>query len=226
MKTNYLFLAAYMILCCIHLYHSWMDDRANRAKTKPFLLLFLLLYYLASVAADVNGSINIPLVLALLTSWLGDVLLIPHGHKWFVIGGISFMFCHFFFMCVYYEQISFHAVPWLVLLPAAVLYFGIVLRIIMAVRDNTPRKMIPPMYFYLLMNSMMNLFALMQLFSRPSAGTVTALAGAVLFYISDCCLFLVRYHRRQDLIFKKHFTVMATDLLGEFLITQGMLINI
>ena len=223
MKTNYLFLAAYMILCCIHLYHSWMDDRANRAKTKPFLLLFLLLYYLASVAADVNGSINIPLVLALLTSWLGDVLLIPHGHKWFVIGGISFMFCHFFFMCVYYEQISFHAVPWLVLLPAAVLYFGIVLRIIMAVRDNTPRKMIPPMYFYLLMNSMMNLFALMQLFSRPSAAAVTALAGAVLFYISDCCLFLVRYHRRQDLIFKKHFTVMATYLLGEFLITQGML---
>ena len=223
MKTNYLFLAASMILCCIHLYHSWMDDRANRAKTKPFLLLFLLLYYLASVAADVNGSINIPLVLALLTSWLGDVLLIPHGHKWFVIGGISFMFCHFFFMCVYYEQISFHAVPWLVLLPAAVLYFGIALRIIMAVRDNTPRKMIPPMYFYLLMNSMMNLFALMQLFSRPSAGTVTALAGAVLFYISDCCLFLVRYHRRQDLIFKKHFTVMATYLLGEFLITQGML---
>ena len=217
MKTNYLFLAAYMILCCIHLYHSWMDDRANRAKTKPFLLLFLLLYYLASVAADVNGSINIPLVLALLTSWLGDVLLIPHGHKWFVIGGISFMFCHFFFMCVYYEQISFHAVPWLVLLPAAVLYFGIVLRIIMAVRDNTPRKMIPPMYFYLLMNSMM------QLLSRPSAAAVTALAGAVLFYISDCCLFLVRYHRRQDLIFKKHFTVMATYLLGEFLITQGML---
>ena len=223
MKANYLFLAAYMILCCIHLYHSWMDDRANRAKTKPFLLLFLLLYYLASVAADVNGSINIPLVLALLTSWLGDVLLIPHGHKWFVIGGISFMFCHFFFMCVYYEQISFHAVPWLVLLPAAVLYFGIALRIIMAVRDNTPRKMIPPMYFYLLMNSMMNLFALMQLFSRPSAAAVTALAGAVLFYISDCCLFLVRYHRRQDLIFKKHFTVMATYLLGEFLITQGML---
>ena len=223
MKANYLFLAAYMILCCIHLYHSWMDDRAKRAKTKPFLLLFLLLYYLVSVTADVNRNINIPLVLALLTSWLGDVLLIPHGHKWFVIGGISFMFCHFFFMCVYYEQISFHAVPWLVLLPAAVLYFGIALRIIMAVRDNTPRKMIPPMYFYLLMNSMMNLFALMQLFSRPSAGAVTALAGAVLFYISDCCLFLVRYHRRQDMIFKKHFTVMATYLLGEFLITQGML---
>ena len=79
------------------------------------------------------------------------------------------------------------------------------------------------MYFYLLCNSTMNIFALMQLFSSRNAGALTAYIGAVLFYISDCTLFLVRYHENKELIFRKHFTVMLTYLLGEFLITYGIL---
>ena len=44
------------------------------------------------------------------------------------------------------------------------------------------------------------------------------------FFTSDCTLYLVRYHKNKDLIFKKHFTVMLTYLLGEALITVGMLL--
>ena len=235
MKDGYLFLTAFFICSGVHLYHSWTDEREKRAKTKPFLLLFLLLYYIAAAenryaaapsagqAAARFGFLNMPLVLALLTSWLGDVLLIPHGHGWFAAGGISFMLCHFFFMRVYYDQITISGAALMILLPAAAIYFGIAFRVIRAVRENTPRIMVFPMYFYLLANSTMNLFALLQLISRPCMGTVTAFAGAVLFYVSDCCLFMVRYHSRTDLIFRKHFTVMVSYLLGEFLITQGML---
>ena len=79
------------------------------------------------------------------------------------------------------------------------------------------------MYFYLLSNSTMNVFSLMQLTSLRSAGAAVAYVGAVLFFISDCTLFLVRYHKNKDLIFKRHFTVMLTYILGELLITQGVL---
>jgi hypothetical protein len=56
-----------------------------------------------------------------------------------------------------------------------------------------------------------------------NAGSVVAYIGAVSFFVSDCTLYLVRYHDNKELIFKKHFTVMLTYLLGEALITVGML---
>ena len=209
----------FFLFSVLHLVFSWQDNRKYRAFTKPFLLIFLLLYYLSA-----EELICIPLVLALLTSWLGDVLLIPKGHKWFAAGGISFMFSHFFFVLVYLRKIDLAHQPWLLIIPVALLYYGIALKIIFSLKNNTPKAMIFPMYFYLLCNSTMNIFALMQLCSSRSSGALTAYIGAVLFYISDCTLFLVRYHENKELIFKKHFTVMLTYLLGEFLITYGIIL--
>ena len=216
---NILFLILFIVFSILHLIFSWQDNRKYRAITKPFLLLFLLLYYLTS-----EKQTNIPLVLALLTSWLGDVLLIPKGHKWFAAGGISFMFSHFFFIFVYLRRIELAHQPWLFIIPIALLYYGIALKIIYSLKDSTPKAMLFPMYFYLLCNSTMNIFALMQLLSNRNKGALTAYVGALLFYISDCTLFLVRYHPNKELIFKKHFTVMLTYLLGEFLITYGIIL--
>ena len=79
------------------------------------------------------------------------------------------------------------------------------------------------MYFYLLCNSTMNVFSLMQLITLKSSGALTSFIGALLFYFSDCVLFLVRYHKNKDLVLKKHFTVMLAYLLGELMITVGIL---
>ena len=146
----------FFLFSVLHLVFSWQDNRKYRAFTKPFLLIFLLLYYLSA-----EELICIPLVLALLTSWLGDVLLIPKGHKWFAAGGISFMFSHFFFVLVYLRKIDLAHQPWLLIVPVALLYYGIALKIIFSLKNNTPKAMIFPMYFYLLCNSTMNIFALM-----------------------------------------------------------------
>lgn len=215
---KYLFLTAFFAVSALHLKASFDDNAEERKKTKPFLLILLLLWY---VTASHHPSVF--LILALLTSWLGDVLLIPKGHHWFTYGGISFMISHLFFVAVYLNRIAMHKISWLIIIPAAVIYFGISFWIIAIVRDHTPKKMVLPMNFYLLCNSTMNLFALMQLQSLHNGGAFTAFAGAVLFFISDCSLFLVRYSDRSERIYKKHFTVMLTYLLGEFLITAGIL---
>ncbi len=211
-------LAAYLILSIIHLIDSWNDDRKKRARTKPFLLIFLLLFYLTD-----PKPWSVFLILALLTSWLGDVLLIPKGHGWFTAGGISFMLSHFFFVLVYFPQVDFRDVQWLITALSAVLYFGISRIIIKKTAPTTPKKMVLPMNFYLLCNSTMNLFAMMQLFTLKNKGAAIAYAGAVLFFISDCTLFLVRYYKNPDVVFRKHFTVMLTYLAGEFFITLGMM---
>lgn len=213
----YIFLALYVIVSGIHLYHSWSDD-PKRRYSKPFLLILLILYYVFS-----TDKFSWALLCALATSWLGDVLLIPKGTKWFVAGGISFLFCHVFFVIVYYPAVVWQNVIWWILIPAAILYYGISVRLTLTIKHNVPIAVLIPMIFYLIMNSTMNLFALAQLMTLHSAGSIVAYIGAVSFFISDCTLYLVRYHDNKELIFKKHFTVMLTYLLGEALITVGML---
>ena len=215
---NYLFLILYIAVSTLHLIASWRDDSEKRKKTKPFLLILLLLFYLFSVDKP-----SLFLVLALLTSWLGDVLLIPKGHKWFTMGGIAFMFSHLFFVLLYSAQICPEKLRLLPILLLAAAYYGFSLFIIRKIRHNTPKAMVAPMYFYLFCNSTMNIFAMMQLLSRPSLAAAVAYLGALLFYASDCCLFLVRYGDKPEIIFKKHFTVMLTYLLGELLIVVGII---
>lgn len=217
---KYLFLILFLLFSIIHLVHSWQDDSQKRAITKPFLLLSLAAYY--AFAAE---TISPVLLLALLTSWLGDVLLIRKGHKWFILGGISFLASHVLFVCVFVPAIQWTAVPWGLIALLAVIYYSISLKIMLALQKSTPKLMLVPMYLYLLANSTMNLFALMRLCTLRTPGSIVSFIGAVLFFISDCTLFLVRYYPKTDAVFKRHFPVMLTYLGGEFLITLGMLIH-
>lgn len=215
---KYILLALLAVVSGVHLYDSWRGNAPRRRYTKPFLLPLIIAYYLAASAAP-----SWLLVIALVFSWLGDVLLIPHGNKWFVMGGISFMMTHFLFIAVYARRVTFSGVKWWLVIPVAVVYYGISAVIIKNLTPSTPKMMLAPMYVYLLSNSTMNVFALMQLLSAKSAGAAVAFAGAVLFFISDCTLFLVRYHKNKKLIFKDHFTVMLTYIAGELLIAHGMI---
>lgn len=218
MKITLLIL--YFLFSVIHLYHSWKDDKKRRRYTKPFLISTLALYYVVSA-----GEISWVLLLALVTSWLGDVLLIPKGHQWFIRGGVFFLISHVLFMAVYFPNLQLSAVPWLLLLMLAPVYYGTSVWIMKAVAPTTPQSMVKPMRMYLLTNSTMNLLALCRMFSLQTAGSVVAYVGAVLFFVSDCTLFFVRYYREPKVIFKKHFTVMTTYLAGEFLITLGILMH-
>lgn len=221
MIISYISLALFFVSCAVHLYHSWKDDSKKRAITKPMLLLFLICFY---VFAEQKSQLSVALIAALATSWLGDVLLIPKGNGWFTAGGISFLISHLTFIAVYVTNIDFAKVNWFITVPIAIIYFVIAFKIIMAVKSNTPKIMVVPMYLYLIANSTMNVFALMQLISYPCLATALAYAGAILFFASDCTLFLVRYHENKNIIFKRHFTVMLTYVLGEFLITLGILL--
>ena len=218
---RYLFLVLLAIATVIHLIDSWHDDSKKRCRTKPFLLIFILLYYIFS--AD---SASWVLICALITSWIGDILLMGKGNKWFISGGISFMLSHFFFIAVYAINVFLHpldGIIWWIVIPAAVIYLTVALFIVRALKSTAPKMMLVPMYIYLICNSAMNIFSLIQLMTFRSPGAVIAYIGAVLFFISDCTLYLVRYYKNENIIFKKHFTVMLTYVLGELLITQGIL---
>ncbi len=215
---KFVFLVLFAVSSIAHLYYSWKDEKRGRAYTKPFLLLFLALYYVFSV-----DKVSYLLLFALLTSWLGDVLLIPKGHVWFSAGGVSFMASHFLFIAVYAQRISFADVSWLPVIVLALVYCAVAAKIISMVWKTTPKLMRAVMYIYLLANGAMNVFALMQMLTTGTGGAIVAYIGALLFFVSDCSLFLVRYYGGREIVYKKHFTVMLTYILGELLITQGII---
>ncbi len=212
---KYVFLAIFIIVSALHLYGSYINDRKLRAWSKGFILLSLLGWYCYS-ASPVQWIV----VAALLMSWLGDMLLIPHGIKWFTAGGVSFMLSHMFFTLVYYPNVAFQRIPiWIIVIAAAV-YFTAVLFIFRGLKPHLPKMMFFPMFFYLLVNGAMNCFAFYQLLSVPCVAAAVTFIGAMLFFASDSILFFVRF--KKDSVWKNHFLVMLTYIFAEFLIVWGI----
>ena len=215
---KYLFLAILAVSFAIHLYHSYKDDMKKRPYTKWILLLAIIGYYLFSVEKP-----SALLLAALVTSWLGDVLLIPQGMAWFVAGGLSFLASHILFITVYIPNVDFGSMTWWAVAIVAVIYLCVAAFVIKTLLPTTSKSMVAPLFLYITANATMNVFAFMQLLTQPCLASALAYAGAVLFFISDCSLFCVKFHKNRNLIFKRHFTVMLTYVLGEFLITQGII---
>lgn len=207
---RFIFLGLLLVAAALNLFTKY------KSLSKPLLLPLIIAYYVTSV-----HEINWILVAALAASWLGDVLLMKETNAWFTAGGISFMLSHFLFIAVYAARIDFGAVNWLAVIPAVIVYFGASAVIIRLVHPTTPKAMVVPMYIYLLANSSMNVFALMQLMSNTCAGSAVAYIGAVLFFISDCTLFMVRYYKNG--YFKSFFLCMLTYIFGELFIAQGII---
>ena len=78
------------------------------------------------------------------------------------------------------------------------------------------------MTFYLICNGAMNVFAFILLWSNPCLATVLAYIGAISFFASDSLLFFNDFYPKP--LWRKHFPIMLTYIIAEFLITQGMLL--
>jgi len=214
---KYLFLAIFIISSVVHLYASLKDNKPLRAKTKPFILLAVLGWYCCGVPEPA-----IIVIAAILTSWLGDVLLIPKGVKWFTAGGISFWISHICFVLAYSRNVDFFVIPFWAIAVAAALYITAALLVFKGLRPHLPKKLFYPMFVYLLVNGTMNCFALYQLISVPCLASAITFVGAMLFFISDSTLFYVRFSKTS--FFKTHFVVMLTYIIAEFLIVEGFVL--
>ncbi len=203
----------------VHLRHSYTNESRKRPYTKVLLVPLILLWYL--LCAD---SPDRMLVAALVASWVGDVLLMPSGDRWFVAGGVAFLAAHILFILVYVPEIRGDAVHWAILLPAALAYLAAAWLVSRRVWKPAPKLMRVPMAGYLVANTVMNLCALARAMSLPGAGPVIAWAGALLFFASDCLLFLSDYGGQAEKL-RHYFYVMLTYVPGVFLITLGILLS-
>ena len=213
---KYIFLAIFIVSTAFHLYASLRKETKMRNISKPFIILSLLGFYILT-ARQVSAAI----VIALILSWIGDVLLIPKGNKWFTAGGISFMIGHFFFILGYLKDIDFASIPVFVIILLAIFFTAAVLFIFSKLKPHLPKPLFYPMLLYLLINGAMNCFAIFRSISLSSLPSIVTAIGAALFFVSDSSLFFVRFHKNSAL--KTHFLVMLTYSIGEFLIILGLI---
>lgn len=220
----WMYFGMYIVFTGLHLYASYIQRDSLRAPTKVVILLAILGMYL-TYAHCVGATPSMFVVFALVTSWLGDVFLIPKGVKWFIIGGIFFWISHFLFIVAYSESgIVFSAINPIIAAAIALVYVAVVVFVFSKLKDSLPRGLYYPMFFYLLTNGAMNVFAWFRLLSG-SCSLLSGLAtgiGALLFFASDSSLFFVRFHKDKPI--KTHFFVMLTYSLGELLITLGLML--
>ena len=212
----YIFPVVFIVSTAIHLYASLKKADKIRNITKPFILLSLLGLYVLMAR-----EVAVAIVLALIFSWIGDVLLIPKGVKWFTAGGIAFMVSHAFFIAGYCRDIVFSAIPIVLIVILAVFFFVTVAFVFSKLKQHLPKPLFYPMFLYLLINGAMNCFAIFRCVSNPTAATITTAIGAALFFVSDTSLFFVRF--KKDGRLKTHFVVMLTYSIGELLIVLGLL---
>ena len=215
---KYFCLAVFILSSVIHLYASIKCNKKLRAWTKGFILPGLIGWYVLSVP-EPSGI----LIAALITSWLGDVLLIPHGTKWFAAGGMGFLASHICFVLAYLPGVDFGAgSPWL-LVPVAAVYVTAVFLVMNHLKNDLKGALFFGMSVYLLINATMNFFAFGRLLTAPGLSTVLTFVGAVLFFTSDSILFHVRF--KKDTRIKTHFSVMLTYILSELLIVSGFMLT-
>lgn len=208
------FFALFCVLSAAHLVFSLMKNKKGRAYTKPFLVPLLLISYLTC-----GRAVSLPLALALSACWLGDVLLIPKGKLWFALGGIAFAAAHGLLITAFQDGArgAVSALP----IIEAVFLGGIALLVTLSVKDGIPEGLLFPIGAYLALNGVMNAFALNRYLTLGGRGALLVLIGAALFFLSDCLLFPVRFHKNRSLVPGGHFSVMLGYLAGLSLITAG-----
>ena len=185
------------------------------AVTKPMLLLLLVLYCLFRQSPP-----DWLLVGALCACWLGDVFLMLPGDLWFTVGGVFFLTGHILLTVIFAREVDFQNLPLAALIPAAAVY-GTAAGVVIARSKNAPKALRIPLLLYLLCNSVTNLFALARLVAAPGLWTALSFAGALLFFVSDCVLFLMQYDAKKPRLCN-YVAVMATYTSAVLLVTVGL----
>ncbi len=186
--------------------------------SKPFLMSLLCLYCVFKGLPDPNML----LIFALFACWLGDILINPQNTKWFIIGGAAFAIGHVLFICTFAQKIDFSSISFAAVIPVTVVYVAVSALVIYLCRKKAPKFMLLPLLIYLLCNTATSIFALCLVTESFSIWHLISFLGAVLFFVSDCALFLLQFDSGKHKFFETDLFVMSTYISGLFMIAIGL----
>jgi uncharacterized membrane protein YhhN len=188
---------------------------------KPALLVLLMIYYVL-LNREIEQPLSRTLILALFFSWGGDVLLMKSDEMFFILGLVSFLISHVFYIFTFRqfrEEDDAEALHGLqkVRFAFPVILYGTGLVIILLPHLG---ELVTPVIIYALVLTLMVLNALFR-YKRTSASSFTMVfSGAILFMISDSLLAINKF---LEPINYSGIWIMSTYISAQFLIVTGLL---
>ncbi|MDR2471849.1 MAG: lysoplasmalogenase [Treponema sp.] len=183
---------------------------ALRALTKACLVPLILAVY-----ASGAERMFLPAAAALVFGWLGDIMLLKTGIRFFTLGLVMFLLGHLSYaFTMFYFARPLHAAALAASVPAAFVLGLLVHRII---RPGENMKF--PSLAYEAAILLMGLGAFQLFLDRPAAPGALVLGGAVSFMVSDTLLAYFAFHRRPRY---GNVPVMITYIAAQLCIALGL----
>lgn len=203
-------------------YAAWKENRALLLIAKPLTVVFMMLWTL-----EYSGWQGTMLFfgLGLIFSLGGDVALL-FSARWFMLGLASFLVAHIMFIIGFSQPLA----PFSAFSGVIALTIGLtgarILRVMRAGIDRMPgaKKLKPASTVYGIALSLMLLSAMLTFFNAQwsAAASLTSVAGASFFFISDTTLSYDRFVRKLP---HARFWVHVTYHLGLFGILTGAMLH-
>ena len=214
MKTKNLTLSIFALVVTAELFSQIFGWSTIHMIVKPILMPALAAYFFFSV--EKKDKLAFLVIIALLLSWLGDVMLLFQDINpiYFMLGLVSFLLAHVTYILIFSKssegfkpKMFTYATGFLL-----VMYGGLLLLLMWTGLGDL---MIPVIIY----TSVIMIMGAMALF-RKASGASVVLIGAMLFIASDSLLALNKFYQPFA---SAGFWVILTYILAQFLIVTGMI---
>ena len=201
-------LIAYLAVSALDLVGVFGHSAELGAVTKPLLMPLLLAFFVSSLDG-LHHHLAKWVKWALVCSWVGDVLLMPDGDLFFVLGLLAFLGAQICYILGFRSSAlgPLRSRPWLVL-P----YAGYVLLLLYLLLPDVGGLALPVTVYAVALVTM----AILATGVSPTTGV-----GALLFVASDSLLALTEFTDRLPVAAESW--IMPTYLVGQLLIVLGVL---
>ena len=206
----------FVVVLLVDLAAVYFKYETLRYVTKPLLMPLLVIYFVSAVGFS-HASLNKWLLLALVFSWLGDVLLIFESvnSSFFIFGLVAFLIAHIFYILFYENVIRKEGLQknyWWFL--PVIIYYVILLYFLSPHLGD----MKLPVRIYGVVISYMLIQALQtgRIKNHTAAGLM--IAGAILFITSDSLLAINKFYKSFEWA---GIAIMLTHGIAQLLITLG-----
>ena len=218
MRLHVLLLALFLAVSAAHLISLALASRKGETVTKPALMPLLAAYL---VSAAVNGRSPMPLLILVGVGFgfLGDVFLLGQARRSsFILGLVAFLTGHVLYLVAFLPGILSHRFEPLLLL--VILPFAVFAVWYLRFLKEGLAQLLPAVAVYMVVIVAMTTTALLRA-EAIGDGAWIVFAGAVSFMFSDSMLGIAVFRKRARWL---DVTIMASYLLGQFLIVRGMLV--
>ena len=178
---------------------------------KPFILLSLMALYAVSVSER-----NKTYILALLFSFMGDFFLIFEGELYFIVGLVSFLIAHLFFIKIVFGRLQKSTIS--KILVSIFPFLTLFLFLIFFLKD-TLNELLIPVIIYGFTISTFGVVAMLDYLNTKTTQSFLMFVGAVIFISSDSILAIHKFYNTTQIF---AVLIMITYIVAQYLIYRSM----